>query len=198
MAELIAILKSIVLLLSPHYTVLIIICTLIVLLIVSIVGNVGIDWKEQKFTFGSKKQPKVRTCGDCIRLLMAKRTGFEVMYNTKHSSILRQQMVFVEHKIIEIEQILAVECSQIFKDEVRRSFKENGFNDMNDQDYTNYIEERSDTLCTLLNTSNKEIPKIIKEIYDNAKSVKTRIDAEIKKLEEDFIADIDKFTKETA
>lgn len=174
----------------------IIIIVLIVLFLVSVFGNVGIDWKEQKFTFGSKKQPRVRTCGDCIRLLMAKRTGFEVMYNTKHSSVLRQQMIFAEHKIIEIEQIIKTEVRCNFKDELRRSFKENGFNDMNDLDYRNYLDERCETLCNLLNTADKEIPPIIKEIYDNAKAVKSRIDLEIKKLEEDFIVDIDTFTKE--
>lgn len=174
----------------------IIIIVLIVLFLVSVFGNVGIDWKEQKFTFGSKKQPRVRTCGDCIRLLMAKRTGFEVMYNTKHSSVLRQQMIFAEHKIIEIEQIIKTEVRCNFKDELRRSFKENGFNDMNDHDYGNYLDERCETLCNLLNTADKEIPPIIKEIYDNAKAVKSRIDLEIKKLEEDFIVDIDTFTKE--
>jgi hypothetical protein len=174
----------------------IIIVILVVLFLVSVFGNIGIDWKEQKFTFGSKKQPKVRTCGDCIKLLMAKRTGFEVMYNTKHSSVLRQQMVFAEHKIIEIEQIIKTEVHINFKDEVRRSFKENGFNDMNDQDYNNYIEERVETLSTLLNSADIKLHSIIKDIYDNAKAVKSRIDLEIKKLEDDFIVDIDNFTKE--
>ena len=176
----------------------IIIIVLVVLFLVSVFGNIGIDWKEQKFTFGSKKQPKVRTCGDCIRLLMAKRIGFEVMYNTKHSNILRQQMIFTEHKIIEIEQIIKSETHLNFKDELRRSFKENGFNEMNDRDYQNYLEERSETLSNLLNTIDIKIPPIIKEIYDNARAVKIRIDLEIKKLEEDFIIDIEDFTKEAS
>ena len=183
-------------LLGNSGAILIIICTLIVLLIASIMGNIGVDWKEKKFTFGSKKQSKTRSCGDCISLVLAKRIGYESIYWLKQSSILRSQMTFVEHKIVEIEQIVKREITYRLKDEFRRSFKENGFFEMNETDYARYILERSETSLNILNSSDTRIISIIKEIYDNAKSVKTRVDLELKKLEEEFILDIDNLIKE--
>ena len=176
----------------PHIH-LVIIAILIMMFLVSVFGNIGIDWTAKKFTFGS--QTKQRTCSDCIRLLMAKRTGFEVMYNTKHSSILRQQMIFAEHKLIEIEQIISHETRCAFKDELRRSFKENGFQEMNANDYEKYIQERTETLMAMLNSTDIKLPNIIRDIYNNAKSVKARLDLEIKKLEEDFCIEIDQLVK---
>jgi hypothetical protein len=169
----------------------IIVFTLIVLLLVSVFGNIGINLKEKKITFGSQKTPKKRSCSDCINLLMAKRTAFEVMYNTKQTGILRQQMIFAEHKLTEIELITKKENHPSIKDEIRRSCKENGFVEMPIEDYSRYLEERIDTITSLLNTEDPKIPLIIKEIYDNAKRVKIRIEQEIKKLEEDFIKELD-------
>jgi hypothetical protein len=165
------------------------------LLIVSIGGNIGIDWKSQKFTFGSQRRVRSRSCGDCVRIIISKCTVHFFNFNKNHTSILRQQMVFAEHKIIEIEQIVKSELHSRFKDEIRRSFKDNGFNNMNESDYANYIDERVETLSTLINFKNKKIDFIIKEIYDNAKSVKIRIEQEIKNEEDAFIKDIDKFSK---
>lgn len=175
---------------------LILIIVLVILFLVSVFGNIGIDWTNKKFTFGSQRTPKARSCADCIRLLMAKRTGFEAIYSLKHTNILRQQMVYAEHKIIEIETLIKNETHASFKDELRRSFKENGFFEMNKSDYTRYIEERTETLTSLLNSTDTKINSIIKDIYDNAKLVKARIDLELKRLEEEFVKDIDSLIKE--
>ena len=175
----------------PHlHTILIVL--FLVLLLISVFGNIGVDLKEKKITFGSLKK---RSCGDCINILMAKRTGFEVMYNTKRMSILRQQMVFVEHKLIEIEQIIGKEIHNRVKDEIRRSFKENGFLEMSETDYDNYLNDRYEVLLPMIDTQDIKIPPIIKDIYTNAKAVKLRVETEIKKLEEDFINDMDEFVK---
>lgn len=169
---------------------------LITLLLVSIFGNIGIDWENKKFTFGSRKANRIRTCSDCIRLLMAKRTAFEVIYTTKQTNILRQQMIFAEHKLTEIEHIVKFELRNSIKDEIRRSFKENGFFEMDENDYNEYIKERVDILTTMINSEDIKIPPIIKQMYDNAKNVKTRLDAEIKKLEDDFVSEINTIISE--
>jgi hypothetical protein len=182
--------------LAIPYLHLIVIAILLALVVISVVGNIGINWKEKKFTFGQPKPPKVRSCSDCIKLLMAKRTAFEVLYNTKQTSILRQQMVFAEHKLMEIEILTKKEIHPSVKDEIRRSYKENGFVDMNPADYDRYVSERIDTLTSMLNTADIKVPPIIKDIYNNAKNTKIRIDTEIKKLEDDFIKEIDQLIGE--
>lgn len=173
---------------------LILIIVLIVMFLVSVFGNIGIDWKNKKFVFGSQRKTRTRSCNDCISILMAQRTNFETKYNFKRSSCLRQQMIFVEHKIVDIEQITGYELHNRFKDEVRRSFKDNGFEEMNKTDFNNYIQERIETLTTQINNKDEKIKIIIREIYENAKSVKSRINQEMTKLENEF----DKFIEDFA
>lgn len=91
----------------------IIIAILIVLVAVSVFGNIGVDWKEKKFTFGHQEQEYLststlqkRSCTDCIMLILGKRTIFESTYHTLLSKILRDQMIFAEHKIQEAKYFL--------------------------------------------------------------------------------------------
>lgn len=172
----------------------ILIIVLVILFLVSVFGNVGIDWKNKKFVFGSQKTIRDRSCIDCISILMAQRTNFETKYNFKRNSCLRQQMIFVEHKLVDIEQITGYELHSRFKDEIRRSFKDNGFEEMNKTDYNNYIQERIETLTTQVNCKDEKIKTIIKEMYDNAKSVKSRVHQELIKLETEFDKYINDFT----
>jgi hypothetical protein len=170
----------------------ILILALFVFLLISIFGNIGINLKDKKFTFGQQKQIKFRSCSDCIRLLMAKRTAFESIYYIKQNSILRQQMLYAENKLVEIETILGKLCHPGIKDEIRRSFKDNGFSVMPDENFKKYIEDRKEILFSMLNIpTNDKISYIIKEIYCFAKDVRINLEEEIKRLEENFKKEID-------
>lgn len=232
----------------------IVIALLIVLVIISVFGNIGIDWTSKKFTFGhkeeNKKQPEIinkRSCVDCIMLLLGKRTIFESTYQTLQSKILRDQMTYTEHKIQEIKYLLLQtyqndinyfregdpdlirenkeytiyqeslsNAMHLAKDEVRRSFKENGFHSLGSSEFKVYINEKYQTLITMVReylrrtypssgmivklqdrfkrTDNKDIlqiENIISDIYWNAKNTRNKIESEMKILQENFVKDID-------
>jgi len=223
----------------------IIIFILIILLLISIFGNIGVDWKEKRFTFGKTGMGSKRSCKDCIMLIVGKRVQFETLYNLKISTILRDQMNYVEHKFQEVtfelentyrDDLLTYnknECKEIenkefilyrellsnslfeTKDEIRRSFKENGFHDMNDRDFDQYIKDRSTLLLTIARehiqrsypsnmiipiierfkrydiVSAKKIEYIIRDIYINAKEIRCRVLKELDELQFKFVDEVD-------
>ena len=222
----------------------------VVLLIISIFGNIGIDWSTKKFTFGQIKNEdndrQKRTCTDCIMLILGKRTIFESVYNSLLNRILRDQMTFAEHKIQEAkylllqsyqndiehfrvgepdlarenkEYIIYQECIsnalESAKDEIRRSFKENGFHTMEDPALKAYLNERCAMIITLVRDylrrtypstgmivpiqdrfkrmdgrNINEIVDLISDLYINAKTTRVKIEEEIKKQEDTFISEI--------
>lgn len=234
----------------------IIVVILIVLVAISVFGNIGVDWKEKKFTFGHleqhdqlpiQQQTQKRSCADCIMLILGKRTIFESTYHTLLSRILRDQMTYAEHKIQEAKYFLLQSYQtdieyfrhgdpdlirenkeyiiyqetisnalENVKDEIRRSFRENGFHTLEDSEFKSYVKERIQTLITIVRdylrrtypTSGMivplsdrfkkldtrgidEIEAIISDLYVNAKNVRSKIEDEIKSLESCFISDID-------
>jgi len=221
-----------------------IISILVAILVISIFGHVAIDWGKRQFSFGDNKSDG-RSCKDCLMLLLGKRTQFEAIYNTKISTILRDQMNYVEHKLQEItfelentyredflyfrknvdngmeskEFILYQELlrNSLYetKDEIRRSFKENGFHTMNNNEFDEYIKERSKLLLTIAREhiqrsypmnmiipvierfkrydtiSSKKIDQLIRDMYVNAKEVRCRVEKELEELQTKFIGDVD-------
>ena len=171
---------------SPVIAVTLIVAVVIVLLFT----KPYIDIANKKICFG-----KVRSCGDCIKLMRARQSAFEAAYSLKENSILKQQMIFVEHKLLEIQLITQSEIHFSVKDEIRRSMKENGFFDMNEADYYKYIVDRCETLQLMLNSKDQIIDTIIKEMYDNAISTKSRVQKELIELEVNFIKDLNEIIK---
>ncbi|MCK9429416.1 MAG: hypothetical protein M0R17_05390 [Candidatus Omnitrophica bacterium] len=190
MSEVISLIEKITGFINPQ-TSLVIIVFLAVLVIISVAGNVGIDWNNKKITFGSGKNK--RSCADCVNYLLTKRTTFETLYYNKQNSILRQQMIFAEHKLLEMELFVGYEFKCNIKDELRRSFKNNGFAERTPVEYEKYIQERIGSLTTMIAVTHPSFPAIIREIYDHAKDTTLRVESELKKLEKDFIKDVDKF-----
>lgn len=155
---------------------------IIVLLLVIALTRPQIDFNNKSIKFRENK----RSCRDCFDLLQGMRTSFEISYNLKLNSILRLQMIYAEQKLEEIAVSIRNPIHYSVKDEIRRSFKENGFCEMDESQYNRYLDGRYDYFNIALNNMNEDIKLIIKDIYDNAKSVKIRIENEIKQLEEDF------------
>jgi hypothetical protein len=236
----------------------VLITLLVVLVIISVFGNVGIDWKSKKFTFGRKEDEEEvkdskRSCSDCIMLILGKRTQFESKYHNLQSRILRDQMTFAEHKIQEAKYFLLQTYQQdieyfrqgdpdlvrenkeyllyqeavsnaLFdaKDEIRRSFKENGFHTLDDSEFKMYTRDRTQGIITIVrdylrrtypsanmivplqdrfkrmdNRNIESIEIMISDLYSNAKTVRNKIEEEIIELEKNFIKEIDSLVGET-
>lgn len=170
------------------------IIVLLVFLIVVIVARPTIDIKNKKISF---RQPKVRACKDCISIIRAKSTAFELAYWSKTNSILRNQMNYCEFKMIEIERVLGYELNKWFHKEVKRSFMENNFG-KNNEEFDRYLEGRYEVLLIMLNCpENKEgqIKHIIREIYQKAWEVKKDTTKELNKMEEEFNKEINDMIK---
>jgi len=180
-------------LLGIHYTAIILILTLLVLLTISIFGNVGLNWSTKTFTFGSSKKDKQRSCRDCITTIHAKRVIFEGLYNTKHNSILKLQMTFAEHKLQEIQTSIGKQLDKKVQDDIRRSAKENGFEILSEEQFKQYIIDRQGVLSFMIGDESNNTKNIIEEIYKNMREVKTRISNELKDLEVVYIDDINQY-----
>lgn len=117
-----------------------------------------------------------RSCSDCVKIQMAMREKTEFRLREIEKNILKNQMNFCEQKLIEVDQnILSgfiqiiskkyqdkeeIEKSEIYdsvrgllneilerlKNEIRRSFKENGFYEYRDRELEDYLEGRIDLL----------------------------------------------------
>lgn len=246
---------------GTNYSLLIIVLILFTLLIVSITGNINIDWDKKKFIFGStdknnnanaNNDARKRSCSDCIMLILGKRTLFESKHQTLQSRILRDQMTYVEHKIQEIKYFLLETYQQdieffrngeidsvrenkeyiiyqeslsnaLFyaKDEIRRSFKENGFHTLDDSEFKTYMKDREQTLITIVRDYIKrtypatgmivplpdrfkrmdgrnmfQIEEIIYDSYLKAKQIRNKIQEELNILQDNFVTDINLLVEE--
>lgn len=183
-----------------------------------------------------------RSCGDCILLLMGEREKFEFKIRKETDKIMKTQMTFVEQKLIEIQILLldniatkiskdsideSVQYKLIYgllrdalhniKDEIRRSFKDNGFWELDASDFSIYLRDRAQILSSMLiqyirniypdRRGILEMPKIIKiieekssilsdlihDLYMYSREVKIETDKKIKNIEEEFVKWIDNF-----
>jgi len=132
-----------------------------------------------KWVFG-KTGSKKRTCGDCVLILFGIREKYEYEIKVVDTNVLRQQMKFSEQKIQEVIFFLsqsfgddvkilgkegdyeirvreiALYCEALknsmlaAKDELRRSFKENGFQTLSENEFTHYVKGKTKTILTIV------------------------------------------------
>ena len=121
-----------------------------------------------------------RTCGDCVLILFGIREKYEYEDRRLDTSLLRLQMKFAEQKIQEAIFFLsqsfsddirilgegeasekkaiqsALYCEALkngmlsVKDELRRSFKENGFASFSEGEFTHYVKGKTITMLTII------------------------------------------------
>lgn len=185
-----------------------------------------------------------RSCGDCVLLLMAEREKKEILMRRESEKVLKTQMTFVEQKLIEIQTKMCEKFNNLIdqsssidksvqyklfyglfkdalihiKDEIRRSFKDNGFYEMSGSDFSWYIKDRIQVLTSMLTqymrnfypNSNEitELNKIINLIKENtflsdiinnfycyAQEVKTESDKKIEVIKQSFSEWVNDFIK---
>lgn len=191
------------------------------------------------------KKKIVRSCGDCLLIIFGIREKYEAEINTSDKNILRSQMSYFEQKAQEItlwliqsfqddmdrlgkDAPLSLKIAQsgnyhealknamgAVKDEVRRSFKENGFYELNDAEYSMYVKSKTRTLISIAQsylstyyTTNDAIVSlkyrfdkldtsrlfdVAFDVFGNAKSVVKESIEKQEKLKSDLKKDIDNF-----
>ena len=190
-----------------------------------------------------------RTCGDCILILMGEREKSEFQMRKERDKTLKNQMVFAEQKLIEIQTELMAqwgatvqesikdktsiidETVQVklingilkdallrLKDEIRRSFKDNGFCEFTATEFSEYVKDRIRTLSAMftqhirtsypshgggvecnailevLDERNPFFSVTVFDIYSHARDIKIEIDSKIESIKNNFIDWVDKFT----
>jgi hypothetical protein len=109
----------------------------------------------------------------------------------------------------------------VIKDEIRRSFKENGFHELSGLEFSLYVKDKSKNFQSMLkqqiinlypsskvkmivsmeeiikfvNTRNSDYEDIFFEIYTEAKRIKKNADEEFQKIDKEFIDDINLFVQ---
>jgi len=188
-----------------------------------------------------------RKCSDCVLMLIGEREKTEVSMRKESDKILKTQMVFVEQKLIEIQtKLMALLSSEIrdstksgkeideviqykllygllkdalvsIKDEMRRSFKDNGFYELNGTDFSAYVKNQQRTVISLLtqhiqniypdrigvlsimritgvfDEHSYEISAIISDMYNRARDVKLEAEEKIDGIKQQFGDWVDKF-----
>lgn len=123
-----------------------------------------------------------RTCGDCVLILSGIREKYEYKARRLDTNLLRMQMKFAEQKIQEVIFFLSqsfnedikilgdgadhekkalessLYCEALkngmlsVKDELRRSFKENGFGEFSENEFSYYVKSKTTTMLTIVRT----------------------------------------------
>ena len=186
-----------------------------------------------------------RRCGNCILIMFGEREKFEVERQKTLDSILKTQMNFVEQKLIEIQTILIDDFSSelsrhkdndcmdaavyhklfygllkdmllLLKDEIRRSFKENNFFDLDDREFSDYMRNKTraltstliqhtrniypsssvidiNTVVKIIDIKSREIEDAILDMYNQAKFIKKEAKGHLEVLKQKFCKWIDDF-----
>lgn len=190
--------------------------------------------------------PVKRSCGDCILILMGEREKYELNMRMMSNKTLKNQMNYAEQRLLDIQNILdkcfdarydsiekpgsyevqyklyygLVSTALIkIKDEIRRSFKENGFFELSDKDFTEYVRGKLRSLIQMLNRNLKtvypstkdgltisiedilagieihmqELNDIMFDVYVRGKEIVIETENEIKDLENRFSKWVDNF-----
>lgn len=194
------------------------------------------------------KQPK-RGCGDCVLIIMGEREKYELTMRSLTNRILKQQMNFVEQKLIDVQTIfvttfmnqMSKEKDKInedsyesqyklyygmlrdalvdVKNELRRSFKENGFFELNDMEFSTYVKDKTTNIMSMMSQHTRNfyptrgavisIDKILENIerntssiqeilfstYTNAKQMVLETEKEIEVMKKRYSAWVDDFIK---
>jgi hypothetical protein len=204
--------------------------------------------KKTRLGFGKNSSgKKERSCKDCVLLILSKKAQHSSIVEKKEASILRDQMNFVEQKMQEVlfgfidsynqqqkevgdvdpirknkeitlySEALKNALFQV-KDEVRRSFKENGFHELKDSDFREYVKDKTRAIISIaknyfinryphqgmqiglserfVKLDEARIEDLTNEVFIKAKEIRNDIDEQIKKLNESFANDMGKFMGE--
>ncbi len=189
---------------------------LFVALIILIVSKWDSIFKAIKW-FSGKKNKKDRTCGDCVLILFGIREKYEYDRIRLDNDLLRSQMRFVEQKLQEIifflaqsfnddiEKLIkkienadkvkeaALYCEALknsllaVKDEIRRSFKENGFSFVSEVEFTQYVKEKTKTLLAISRT-------YLRQHYIETDSTIVTLNHRFEKMDNNHINKIEDYT----
>jgi len=207
--------------------------------------------KSVKLLKNGKNKKSKRTCGDCVLLLFGIREKYEYENRRLDNNLLRMQMKFAEQKIQEVIFFLsqdfvddikiygegkeqeeksiqsAMYCEALknsllsVKDEIRRSFKENGFGQFSEGEYTHYVKDKTKIMITMIRSYlnqhyvdtdstivhlKKRFDKMDEkygrqfeswtfEIFTNAKDLQDETVKKKEKLQENLKKEIDNFIK---
>lgn len=236
--------------LHPVVFITIVIIALIAIVIIMLKGKIKAKFGDKIIDIGgddpeppptaSIKQK--RSCGDCVLLLMGEREKFEFKIRKETNKIMKNQMTFVEQKLIEIQTALldditciinkdtideSVQYKLIYgllkdslhniKDEIRRSFKDNGFCDLGVSEFSSYLKDRTQILNSMLvqyirnmypdrggvleaskiinviEQRKNFLSGLVNDLYMYAREVKLETDKKVNILQEQFIKWVDKF-----
>lgn len=167
--------------------------TLIVgVIIIALNGKLSVKFGKRLITIG--RGNRIRSCSDCVMMIMTEGSKCRTTLDRLESSILKRQMVYTERKLPEISEFIVNRLltlnsefnkdlykklvyeminSSLYtavKDEFRRSFKENGFSELKGSRFNDYVNEQSNNLKEI-------ICKYLRFIYTDSKELNDVISA---------------------
>jgi len=137
------------------------------------------SWMVKLLNLITGNKSKKRTCGDCVLILFGIREKYDYQIRKLEHDLLKKQMTFTEQKLQEVIFYLAQSFNEdikilgddfknyqkiresalycealknsllLVKDELRRSFKDNGFLDLSETEFRQYIKNKVDTMITI-------------------------------------------------
>jgi len=188
----------------------------------------------------------VPSCSDCILLVLGMREKAQMAMDKVENHILKNQMNFCEQKLAELTSLILNEFSKVIgnkeaiisealryeivrallseiierlKSEIRRSFKENGFYEFGDGEFSNYVNNRYDYLATIsdqhysnrylayssilpfdlisgiFDNNKDKIYSIVREIYTISKSIKAKANEDMEEEKKAFAEEVRSFVK---
>jgi len=204
---------------------------------------------DKFFNKNNNQIKKHRSCGECISYIFILREKLQHEKDNIIGSILRQQMGYSEQKIAEVSSIfyskyreiivkkrkthnmdeegkqcllflgLLRETLSLIKDELRRSFKENGFHTISGTLFQEYVRGKQRHLLALskqnlidrypladmivtvedgiknINTLLPQLEDLLFDVYTKAKEIKIDSEDKIDKLNNSFTETIDSYIK---
>ena len=227
------------------------IAILIAVILVSIFGGFGFKGGLTSVRIGGFSRKRKRSCGDCVLMMMGKREISDNKRDFIQRNILKDQMNFVEQKLIQVQTDLLSSYRQALKthrtieddpaeetkqyrlyqgllsnslctvkDEIRRSFKENGFEELSGSEFSNYVKNKAQALYAMASThigdqypyekmivsweirqqdiSTNYIHKIEDacfEVFQHAKDIKRYARIQLDKINDDLVGEINDFVQ---
>lgn len=209
---------------------------MVLVTVIALYGKLWFSIGKNKIGIGGDKlNKKKRSCMDCSMFHRAAAAKTNRKIAQVESGITKNKMNYAEQKLLELKRTLYKEFSrkikesdtseegminlndriklilnETIKDEVRRSFKENGFHEREGNKFTEYAENQTTTILDLfeedfmvyydndmiieiLDSVKTDIYDTVYSIYDNAKNVELETLEKIKKIEVEHDATIDSY-----
>jgi len=233
----------------PIFVIILLILIIIGVVITSVHGKLIWETKLGRLGIGGMKKRNRRACFDCYHIIISKKEKFQSFVEILENRILKDQMNFLEQKLIQITNMLSMSyrvditkfrsdepnvqeehkqyilyrealknALMIAKDEIRRSFKENGFLELSGNEFTSYVKGKTQILISMVreyivnhypysgmivdldarfaNFDKNTLEDMVFEIFNNAKDVKSIALHKIEKLTADYETEMDNFLSE--